>query len=249
MKAIIVDDEPKGREVLKTLLQRFCPAVNVIGTASGVEEAKVLINDLHPDIVFLDVEMPGGNGFKLLDETNRNNFEIIFVTSYGHYAIPALRYSAIDYLLKPVEIEELKNAVQRVEMRMEKKNDLKANYRALNENLQLPVSQQRIAVHGVNDIRFVSVKEIVRLEGDSNYTYIFTSTGGKYHTSRTLKDYEELLQAHSNFVRVHKTHMINLDHLTKFMKNDGGYIIMSDGSQVEVSRRKKQELMERLKMK
>jgi two-component system LytT family response regulator len=248
MKAIIVDDEPKSREVLKTLLERFCPMVNVLGMAGGVEEAKTLIEKVQPDIVFLDVEMPGGNGFKLLDETAKNNFEIIFVTSYGHYAIPALRYSAIDYLLKPVEIEELKNAVQRVEVRMQKKNDLKANYRALNENLQLPISQQRIAVHGVNDIRFVSVKEIVRLEGDSNYTYIFTSTGGKYHTSKTLKDYEELLQGHPNFVRVHKTHIINLDHLTKFMKNDGGYIIMSDGSKVEVSRRKKQELMERLKI-
>ena len=248
MKAIIVDDEPKSREVLKTLLERFCPAVNVVGVAGGVDDAKKLIEEVNPDIVFLDVEMPGGNGFKLLDETLRNNFEIIFVTSYGHYAIPALRYSAIDYLLKPVEIEELKNAVQRVEARLAKKGDLKANYKALNENLQLPVSQQRIAVHGVNDIRFVSVKEIIRLEGDSNYTYIITTTGGKYHTSKTLKDYEELLQGHSNFIRVHKTHIINLDHLTKFIKNDGGYIIMSDGSKVEVSRRKKQELMERMKI-
>jgi two-component system LytT family response regulator len=248
MKAIIVDDEPKSREVLKTLLERFCPGVEVLGVAAGVEEAKILIEEVNPDIVFLDVEMPGGNGFKLLDETERNNFEIIFVTSYGHYAIPALRYSAIDYLLKPVEIEELKNAVQRVEQRMAKKDDLKANYKALNENLQLPVSQQRIAVHGVNDIRFVSVKDIIRLEGDSNYTYIITTTGGKYHTSKTLKDYEELLQAHTNFIRVHKTHMINLDHLVKFIKNDGGHIIMSDGSKVEVSRRKKQELMERMKI-
>jgi two-component system LytT family response regulator len=248
MKAIIVDDEPKSREVLKTLLERFCPDVTVIGSANGVEEAKVLINDLHPNLVFLDVEMPGGNGFKLLDETDRNNFEIIFVTSYGHYAIPALRYSAIDYLLKPVEIEELKNAVSRVAQRLEKKKDLRANYKALNENLSLPPAQQRIAVHGVNDIRFVSVKDIVRFEGDNNYTFIFTSGGEKYHTSKTLKDYEELLQSQTNFVRVHKTHMVNLNHLVKFMKNDGGYIIMSDGSEVEVSRRKKQELMERLKI-
>lgn len=248
MKAIIVDDEPKGREVLKTLLERFCPMVSISGTAGNIEEAKELIAKVQPDIVFLDVEMPGGNGFKLLDETDRNNFEIIFVTSYGHYAIPALRYSAIDYLLKPVEIEELKNAVSRVEERLQKKNNSKVNYKALNENLSLPAGSQRIAIHGVNDIRFVSIKDIVRLEGDSNYSYIFTTQGEKYHTSKTLKDYEELLQAQSNFVRVHKTHIINLDHLTKFMKNDGGYIIMSDGSQVEVSRRKKQELMDRLKI-
>ncbi|CAN5392264.1 LytTR family DNA-binding domain-containing protein [soil metagenome] len=248
MNAIIVDDEPKGREVLKTLLERFCPSVSITGMAGSVEDAKKLLELIHPDVVFLDVEMPGGNGFKLLDEVNRNNFEIIFVTSYGHYAIPALRYSAIDYLLKPVEIEELKNAVQRVEIRMAKKDSSKANYKALNENLQLPLDQQRIAVHSTNDIRFVSIKEIIRLEGDSNYTYIITSTGGKYHTSKTLKDYEELLSAHPNFIRVHKTHIINLDHISKFMKNDGGFIVMSDGSQVEVSRRKKQELMERLKI-
>ncbi len=248
MKAIIVDDEPKSREVMKTLLERFCPSVSIIGTAGNVEDAKVLIADLQPELIFLDVEMPGGNGFKLLDETDRNNFEIIFVTSYGHYAIPALRYSAIDYLLKPVEIEELRNAVGRVDERLKKKNNSKANYRVLNENLSLPQNQQRIAVHGVNDIRFVAAKEIIRLEGDNNYTYIFTSTGAKYHTSKTLKDYEELLQSQSNFFRVHKTHIINLEHVTKFMKNEGGYIVMSDGSQVEVSRRKKQELMDRLKI-
>src|ERR1044072_1959985 len=117
MKAILVDDEPKSREVLRTLLERFCPEVKISGTAGSVDEAKPLIADPSVDIVFLDVEMPGGNGFKLLDEAGHYNFEIIFVTSYGHYAIPALRYSAIDYLLKPVEVEELKNAVQRVKER------------------------------------------------------------------------------------------------------------------------------------
>jgi two-component system LytT family response regulator len=248
MKAILVDDEPKGREVLRALLEKFCPTVEVMGTAGSVDDAKFLIDKIQPDIVFLDVEMPGGNGFKLLDETDRNNFEIIFVTSYGHYAIPALRYSAIDYLLKPVEIEDLKSAVLRVDERLQKKNNSKVNYKALNENLALPASQQRIAVHGVNDIRFVSIKDIIRFEGDNNYSFIFTAQGEKFHTSKTLKDYEELLQSQLNFVRIHKTHIINLDHLSKFIKNDGGYIIMSDGSQVEVSRRKKQELMERLKI-
>ncbi len=246
MKAILVDDEPKSREVLRTLLERFCPEVNVCGTAGNVEEAKVLIADTTIEIVFLDVEMPGGNGFKLLDEAGQRDFEIIFVTSYGHYAIPALRYSAIDYLLKPVEIEDLKNAVQRVKERKEKKNNSKENFKALTANLQMPPSLQRIAIHGLNEIRFVPVKDIVRMEGDSNYTYIITTNSEKFHTSRTLKEYEELLETHLNFCRVHKTHMINIDHIIKFMKTDGGYIVMSDGSQVEVSRRKKQELIERL---
>jgi two-component system LytT family response regulator len=246
MKAILVDDEPKSREVLRTLLTLFCPEVQIVGTAGNVEDAKLLITDPSIDIVFLDVEMPGGNGFKLLDEAGAHNFEIIFVTSYGHYAIPALRYSAIDYLLKPVEIEELKTALQRVKDRKASKNNSKENYKALTANLKLPPDKQRIAIHGVNDIRFISVKDIVRMEGDSNYTYIITTSGEKHHTSRTLKEYEELLEQQLSFVRVHKTHIINIDHITKFMKTDGGYIIMSDGSQVEVSRRKKQELMERL---
>ncbi len=246
MKAILVDDEPKSRDVLRTLLQRFCPVVEIVGTAGNVAEAKELIAAVQPEVVFLDVEMPGGNGFKLLDETDRSNFEIIFVTSYGHYAIPALRYSAIDYLLKPVEISELKQAVARVEERKKKKQDFRENYKTLNSNLTSPAAQQRIAVHGMNEIRFVSVKDIIRLEGDSNYTYIFTAAGDKHHTSRTLKEYEEMLQSQPEFVRVHKTHMINLSHMARFMKTDGGYIVMSDGSKVEVSRRKKQELMDRL---
>jgi len=246
MKAILVDDEPKSREVLRTLLERFCPEVEIIGTAGNVDEAKALIANPAIDIVFLDVEMPGGNGFKLLDEAGQHNFEIIFVTSYGHYAIPALRYSAIDYLLKPVEIDELKSAVARVKERKAKKNNSKENYKTLTANLKLPPSLQRIAIHGVNDIRFVPVKDIVRMEGDSNYTYIITTSGEKYHTSKTLKEYEELLETHLNFCRIHKTHIINIDHISKMMKSDGGYIVMSDGSQVEVSRRKKQELIDRL---
>ncbi|MGZ5191482.1 MAG: LytR/AlgR family response regulator transcription factor, partial [Flavisolibacter sp.] len=128
LKAIIIDDEASSRNSLRQKLNVHCTEVEIIAECESGETGIKTIEETEPDIVFLDVEMPGGNGFKLLDETNRNNFEIIFVTSYGHYAIPALRYSAIDYLLKPVEIEELKNAVSRVEARMAKKNDLKANY-------------------------------------------------------------------------------------------------------------------------
>jgi two-component system LytT family response regulator len=246
MKGIIVDDEPKGREVLRTLLERNCPEIQVAGTATNVAEARALIEKVNPDVVFLDVEMPGGNGFRLLDEIETRNFEIIFVTSYGHYAIPALRYSATDYLLKPVDISELRQAVDRLIEKVAEGRHTKTAYRLLSSNLAQPPAHQKLAIHGVNEIKFAPLTEIVRLEGDSNYTYIFTAAGEKFHSSRTLKDYEDILSSLHNFIRVHKTHLVNADHISSFIKADGGYIIMSDGSQVEVSRRKKQELIERL---
>jgi two-component system, LytTR family, response regulator len=189
--------------------------------------------------------MPGGNGFRLLDEVDRRDFEIIFVTSYGHYAIPALRYSAIDYLLKPVDITELKHAVERVAERTKSGRRNRSSYQALRSNLAQG-APQKLAIHGINEIRFATLSDIIRLEGDSNYTHIFTASGERYHSSRTLKDYEEMLAQMRNFIRVHKTHMVNADHISSYVKTDGGYVVMSDGSKVEVSRRKKQELIGRL---
>lgn len=248
MKALLVDDEPKSREVLKTLLERHCPVVQVVGMASGVDEAKQKIAELNPQLVFLDVEMPGGNGFRLLDEAQSRDFEVIFVTSYGHYAIPALRYSATDYLLKPVEVEELKSAVQRAVEKNSSGKSSKLTYKLLASNLDMPPHLQKLAIHGVNEIRFALLSDIVRMEGDSNYTYIFTSTGEKFHSSRTLKDYENVLSSYPNFIRIHKTHLVNISHISSFVKAEGGQVLMSDGSIVEVSRRKKQELIDRLKL-
>ena len=246
MTAILVDDEPKSREVLKTLLERYCPSVEVAGGASNVEDAKRLIQTVHPDIVFLDVEMPGGNGFKLLDQVETNGFDVIFVTSYGHYAIPALRYSATDYLLKPVEISELKAAVERAISSRKENLSLQTNYETLKSNLQLPANRQKIAVHGMHEVSFVPVDEIVRMEADDNYTFVITSTGNKFHASRTLKEFDEMLSSEMGFMRVHKTHLVNTHHIVRFLKTDGGCLEMSDGKKVEVSRRKKQEVMEKL---
>ncbi|MBI3509852.1 MAG: response regulator transcription factor [Bacteroidetes bacterium] len=246
IRSILVDDEPKSREVLQTLLTRFCPQVEIVGTAGNVEEAKKVIAEKDPELIFLDVEMPGGNGFRLLDEVERKNSEIIFVTSYGHYAIPALRYSAIDYLLKPVEVEELKSAVDRAEKKIQSGNHNREVYQTLNSNLRQPPTLQKLAIHGVNEIKFTPLNDIVRMEGDNNYTFIFTASGEKFHSAKTLKDYEEMLAPLQKFIRIHKTHLVNADHIYSFIKSEGGCVVMSDGSRVEVSRRKKQELMERL---
>lgn len=242
--AIIVDDEPKSRDVLKTLLSRFCSDVEVLAQAGSISEAKDLIREHNPDLLFLDIEMPGGNGLQLLESGATGNAEVIFVTSYAHYAIPALRLSAVDYLLKPIEVEELRAAVERVNDRKQVRS--KANLAVLKENLSQNTPLQKIAIPGMQDVRFVKVSEIIRIEGDSNYSFIYIDGGEKIHSSRTLGDFEELLTGQPNFFRVHKTHLVNLDHVVKLIKTDGGYLEMKDGSQVEISRRRKTEVLQLL---
>lgn len=242
--AIIIDDEPKSRDVLKTLLNRFCSEVEILAQAGSVKEAEQLVRELNPELLFLDIEMPGGNGLTLLESGGTGNAEVIFVTSYAHYAIPALRLSAVDYLLKPIEVDDLRAAVERVSQR--KRHKIRSNLQVLKENLGQGETFQKIAIPGMQDVRFVKVNEIIRIEGDSNYSFIFVDGGEKIHSSRTLGDYEELLSAHRNFFRVHKTHLVNLDHVVRLIKTEGGYLEMKDGSQVEISRRRKTEVLQLL---
>lgn len=242
--AIIVDDEPKSRDVLKTLLNRFCPEVEILAQAGSIQEAAELVRMHNPELVFLDIEMPGGNGLQLLESGGTGDAEVIFVTSYAHYAIPALRLSAVDYLLKPIEVEDLRAAVDRVSER--KRNKVNGNLQVLRENLGQGEMLQKIAIPGMQDVRFVKVNDIIRIEGDSNYSFIYVDGGEKIHSSRTLGDYEELLTSHQNFFRVHKTHLVNLNHVVKLIKTEGGYLEMKDGSQVEISRRRKTEVLQLL---
>ena len=242
--ALIVDDEPKSRDVLKTLLNRFCSEVDVVAQAGSVSEAKELIKQHNPELLFLDIEMPGGNGLQLLESGETGNAEVIFVTSYAHYAIPALRLSAVDYLLKPIEVEELRAAVERVAER--KRSKVSGNLSMLKENLSQSAPLQKIAIPGMQDVRFVKISDVLRIEGDSNYSFIYLDGGEKIHSSRTLGDFEELLTGQQNFFRVHKTHLVNLDHVVKLIKTDGGYLEMKDGSQVEISRRRKTEVLQLL---
>lgn len=244
INVIIVDDEPKSRDVLKTLLNRFCSEVHILAQAGSVTEAKELIRQHNPDLLFLDIEMPGGNGLELLESGATGNAEVIFVTSYAHYAIPALRLSAVDYLLKPIEVEELRAAVDRVAER--KRSKTAGNLSVLKENLSQGAPLQKIAIPGIQDVRFVKVNDIIRIEGDSNYSFIYVDGGEKIHSSRTLGDFEEQLNGQKSFFRVHKTHLVNFDRVVKLIKTDGGYLEMSDGSQVEISRRRKTEVMQML---
>lgn len=242
--AVIIDDEPKSRDVLSTLLNRFCPEVEVVAMAGSIDEAQKVIKEHTPDLLFLDIEMPGGNGLQLLEKTDIGKADVVFVTSYAHYAIPALRLSAVDYLLKPVEIDELQSAVARVVERQNSNN--KSNLQVLKENLNQNVMLQKIAIPGIQDVRFVKVSDIIRMEGDSNYSFLFLIGGEKIHSSKTLGDFEELLANQPSFFRVHKTHLVNMEHVVKLIKTEGGYLEMSDGSQVEISRRRKAEVLQLL---
>lgn len=246
IKALIVDDEGNARETLKMLLDQHTSNVQILGMADSAETAYQMINELQPELVFLDVEMPKGNGFDLLERFNKADFKVIFTTAYGHYAIKAIKFSALDYLLKPIDIDELKMAVQKardciVEQRNENESE---SIKTLIENLN-NTNMRKIAIPDLDGITFVDIDDIIRCEADRNYTCIHLESGRKLLSSKVLKEYEKLF-ADYQFIRLHNSHIINLKHVRRYIKGEGGTVIMSDESSVDVSRRRKSEFLERL---
>jgi two-component system, LytTR family, response regulator len=242
IKTVIIDDEARGRDTLKSLLSSYCGEVLVTGEAGSVLGGFKLISNEAPDLVFLDIEMPGHNGFDLLEMFKSIPFKVIFTTAYDKYAIKAIKYSALDYLLKPIDIDELRAAVSRVEENYIK--DIgQEKYNVLFNNIKPENKRKKVAVPDVEGLVFVHLDEIVRCESDSNYTYIHLINKKKITASRTLREFEELF-SEENFFRVHRSHLINLEHLKKYIKGEGGFAVMADDSRVEISRRKKPEFME-----
>lgn len=242
MRCIVVDDELKAREVLVSLIEEHMPEVHVVAQASNISEAEILLNKHRIDFLFLDVEMPGGTGFDLLNNLKNIDFEVIFTTAYDQYAIKAIKFSAIDYLMKPLRVEELKDAINRVQ---EKINNAKIlsqdSLKALLENVQ-PKNKKKIAISEGKGMVILNTDQIVRCEADKNYTNIFLQNGQKIMSSKNLKEYEDMLRDEP-FFRVHQSHLINLNYIEKVTKEDGAYLVLKDGSQIEVSRRRKSELM------
>lgn len=242
MKAVIIDDEISGAEILRILISRYCPSVKiqavVLDSASGIEA----IRNFKPDLVFLDIEMPIMNGLELLYHVQDISFEVIFTTAYNHYAIQAIKHNALDYLLKPVQSDELEGAVKKAEGRLENGNRTFNKIGKLIAQLAEEKKSQKLAIHSIDGIQFIDINKIVRLNADSNYTHIILTDKRKFTVARTLKEYEDSLQ-NMNFFRVHKTHLINLDYVEKYLRGEGGYVIMADGTEIEVSRRKKNELI------
>jgi len=238
IRACIVDDEKKGRDTLSKLLEEYCKDVEIIGEADSVETAYQFISGNHPELVFLDVEMPRGSGFELLKRFEKVNFKTIFVTAHNHYAIKAIKFSAVDYLLKPVDVDELVEAVSRVKSMPVLHQ---SSYTGLLDNLDNTRSG-KLAVPVKDGVAFIHASDIIRMQADGSYTHIYTLTE-KYTASKNVKEYEDLLHD-MNFFRAHHSHLINLKHVKHFSRVDGYFALMSDGSSVEVSRRKKDHFLQ-----
>lgn len=244
LKAIIVEDEPISRQILAGYLERYCPDVMLVAEADEVQSGVAAIKKHQPDILFLDVEMPKGNGFDLLEQVGEINFETVFVTAYGNYAIKALNYSAAYYILKPVSIEDLVAAVDKIKQKKQK-DQRSIHTRVLLENIHSGAPQKnKIVLPLLDGFDVVSIKDIVHCRANDNFTDFYFVDKQKKMICRTLKFYEELL-AESGFMRVHKSHLINLDHIVKYTKGKGGQLTMIDGSMIDISPNKKDELMEK----
>jgi len=243
IKAIIIEDEKMSRETLKRMLEKYCPTVEVLAEADGYRKGVEEIRKHNPDVIFLDIQMPDGSGFRLLEEFEVINFEIIFTTAFDQFAIKAIKYSALDYLLKPIIPQDLMDAIQRVEKK-KAENIRRKNLEQIPEGLrQQEERSQKIVLSTAEMIHVISVDDIIRCESDNYYTYFHFVDGRKLLVSKTLKENEELLSQH-NFIRPHKSHLINIKFIKSYIRQDGGYILMNDGTQIPVSRRKKDKIME-----
>ncbi len=247
MKALIVDDEPKNIRILQGLLTDFCPQVQVVGEAQGADPAATLIRSLQPDVVFLDIEMPYGNGFDLLDKVMPVNFEIIFITAFDEYTLKAFRYSALDYLLKPVSIDELKEAVEKAERKLQQRQ-INLQLENLLFNFRRQTNLQKIAVPWMDGLIFMPLAEIIRFEARGGYSHIFARDQRRFLCSRTIKEYEDILPE-DIFYRIHNSHLINLNHIKKYHKGRGGVIEMEDGAMIEVASRRKEEFLAKFGLK
>lgn len=238
LKAIIIDDETPSAKSLHTLLSKYCPQVEVMGIAEGVCTGIELIGSVRPDVVFLDIQMKDGTGFDLLERLPDIKFKLIFTTSYDQYAVKAFRYSAMDYLLKPINPEELILSVARLSEQI-RISEIEQQVKVLLQNRN---SFDRVALPTSEGIRFVKTNDILRCESDGNYTLIFLLSGEKILIPKTLKVYAEILPD-DMFYRVHKSHLINIEHIKQYVNADGGYIVMSDNSKVDIAHRKRDEFM------
>lgn len=241
IKAILIDDELSSLQNLQQKLAEFCPDVNVIAATQKPEEAINLITQHKPDVIFLDIEMPRMNGFRMLDNLSELDFEIIFTTAYNHYAVDAIRISAFDYLMKPIAIADLQNAVQR--LLSSRQYQTKEKIEILKASLQDKKSQEdKIAIPVSEGIEFIPIKNIVHVESSSNYSKIYFADGKNILVTKLLKDFEDMLLPY-HFYRIHHSHLINLSHIKKYLRNDGGQVVMQDGTTIDISRRKKEEFL------
>lgn len=247
MKAILVDDEQDGIRTLKKMLELHCPHVNIMATCVNAVEAKQQIEHLHPDLVFLDIQMPGKTGLDLIAEISSKNFEVIFVTAHNEYILQALQYSAADYLLKPVDEDRLIQAVQRVEKRFEEgKKENSSETLMHNLNKAGNPAEMRLCLPTMKGFIVLKLDDIIYCEAERSYTVFHLEGNKTILVSKPLFDYDNLLKD-TFFLRIHKSFLINLHHVKEYQRGEGGLVIMSDGAEIEVSRRKKDQFLLKIK--
>ncbi len=237
LKTIIVDDEQDAVNFIQSIIKEYCPNLEVIGSAHTALEGVRTINDVKPDLVFLDVEMPHGSGFDLLTQFPQKTFDVIFITAFNHYAIKAIKFSAVDYILKPINIKEFIEAVEKVAEKRNSSTNQIVNYFNLLENLKTSIPF-KLAIPTSDGMEYLITKEIIRIEADRSYSWFYLVNKRKILVSKNLKEYQELLNDR-NFFRPHNSHLINLEHVKKYIRSEGGAIEMSDGTQVPISRTRK----------
>ena len=241
IRTILVDDEPLALQSLEALLRNYCPNVEVIGSCELMSDAILQINQKKPDLLILDIQLKKGTSFELLKSLTQLDFEIIFITAFSQYAIKAIKFNALDYLLKPLDVDEIKEAIQRVKNRLSKSkpnNSLKTFL----QNNEKNKAQKRITLPTNDTLEFVEIQDIIRCRADGAYTEFYTRNG-KIVVSKNLKMYEDLL-SDFGFYRPHQSYLINRVYITKFIKSDGGFIIMSDGEKIPVSKRRRKSFIE-----
>lgn len=250
ISAILIDDDINLRNGMKGLLQRYAPEINIIGEADSVISGVEAMVSLNPQVVFLDIQLNDGTGFDILEKitalSGTTKAHIVFITAHEQYAIKAFRFSALDFLLKPVDPDELQKVILKIKIEIEK-NDSSSHIDLLLENIRKKVDNfKRIALSTSEGIHLFDVSDIIRCESEDNYTKFFIKNSKPILISKTLKEYEELLSEHG-FERIHQSHLINLNYLKSYIKKDGGYVVMADDSHLPISQRKKERLQEILK--
>ena len=245
LNVLIIEDEVHSRETLKTLLMDYCEDVNVMGMTGSLEEAVALINELHPELVFLDIELQTGTGFDVLNQVGQRNFEVIFTTAFEQYALKAIKFSSIDYLLKPIDLDELHEALQKAR---QKKDQLQTSRQLdlLLKNIGNKSDQKRkICLSTADGLEFIKVRNIIYCEANGSYTDFHIKPDIKLIVSKNLKEYEQMLVDY-DFMRVHNSFLVNLHEVKKFVRSEGGYILMNNDAQISISQNKREDFLRQM---
>ena len=245
LKAVIVEDEAKCREVLRELLKAYCTDIEIVAEADSVDTGVKAIAKYHPDVLFLDVEINGGTGFDVLDQAGELDASVIFTTAYDQFALKAFKFSAIDYLLKPIDIDDLKTAVGRVTS-MTERNVSHYQIQNLLSNLRNPQEEPVLLVSTLDAVEFIPIRDIIRCEAQGAYTQLMLRDSKPVMVSKVIKEYEFMLKEHG-FYRVHQSHLINLKEVRKYVKADN-YLLMRDGAQIQLARSRKEEFFNAMTM-